>query len=137
MYQGYLFKLGGDVFPVKYIIASTYKVSPNKRQDLNSTRTATGVLDRHVLNHMPSTVEFQISGDNDTLNDVSLEACMSFIRSHYTVAKERKVKATFFCPDTNDYKTEDMYMPDIDFPIYKADESHVYYDDVTLKFIGY
>lgn len=136
-YQGYLIKIGNDVFPHKYIIAESYKVKPNQRLDLDSTRNANGVLQRKVLTHMPSTVEFQIGQGFPTFTDDVLEECMGIIRSNFANASERKVPITFYCPDTNDYKTETAYMPDPEYTIARMDGDHVYYSSFTFKFIGY
>ena len=134
-FNGYLLKMGADVFPLSFVYKESYKVAPNRRQDLDSNRNANGVLERNVLDHMPSTISFQTKPMYN--NDV--DKLMQFIRNHYVVEKERKLHLTYYCPDINDYKEGDFYMPDIEFVMNMVDieKNRILYNGFQLEFIEY
>ncbi len=132
-FDGNLLYLGNDAFPQGLIVAESYKATPNQRQDLNSTRNALGKLHRNVVENMPGKIEFSIGA----VTDAQWETIRAFITAHFTNAAERKVVARYFCPDTNDYKQEEMYMPDTSFEIERIEGTTIRYRPVALKFIGY
>lgn len=124
---------GNTPLPLSYIKVQSYKVVPNRRQDLDSTRNANGVLQRTVLDHYASTVEFATI----PMDNTQMAAFMSLIRSKYSIEKEKKIHLTYYCPDTDSYKSGDFYVPDIEFPIIYIDGTTIQYDSVTLEFIEY
>lgn len=134
-FNGYLLKMGGDIFPLSFVYKESYKVTPNRRQDLDSGRNANGVLQRNVLDHMPSTISFQAK----PMHNDELDEMMSFIRSHYAVEKEKKVILEYFCPDINGYKTGEFYVPDIEYVINRVDlkKNKIFYNGFQLEFIEY
>lgn len=134
-FNGYLLKMGADVFPLSFVYKESYKVAPNRRQDIDSNRNANGVLQRNVLDHMPSTISFQAK----PMYNHDLDKMMRFIREHFVVEKERKVLLTYYCPDIDDYKTGEFYMPDMEFTINMVDiaNNRVLYNGFQLEFIEY
>lgn len=134
-FNGYLLKMGEDIFPLSFVYKESYKVVPNRRQDLDSSRNANGKLERNVLDHMPSTIVFQTK---PMFND-DLDKMMTFIRTHYTIEKEKKIKLNYYCPDINGYKTGDFYLPDIEFSINLVDleKNRILYNGFQLEFIEY
>lgn len=134
-FNGYLLKMGADEFPLSFVYKNTYKIAPNRRQDLDPTRNANGVLERNVLEHMPSTISFMAK----PMYNKELAEMMSFIRSHYSVEKEKKVVLTYYCPDTDEYKTGEFYVPDIEYPIDMVDTENktILYREFPLEFIEY
>ncbi|MBQ2902415.1 MAG: hypothetical protein IJE49_11300 [Agathobacter sp.] len=134
-FNGYLLKMGEDIFPLFFVFKESYKVVPNRRVDLDSSRNANGKLQRNVLDHMPSTISFQTKPMwNDELNEM-----MSFIRSHFSVEKEKKMILEYYCPDTDDYKTGEFYVPDIEYSISRVDleNNKIFYNGFQLEFIEY
>jgi len=132
-YNGSLISIGADNFPLKYVFKESYKVAPNRRQDIDSTRNANGILVRNVLDHTASTISFSTKPMwNDELAEL-----MSFLRNHYSVEKEKKLIITYYCPDLDDYKTGEFYIPDIEFPIYRVESKRIFYSSFTLEFIEY
>lgn len=134
-FNGYLIKMGADVFPLSFVYKNSYSITPNRRQDVDPTRNANGVLERNVLDHMPSTISFQTKPMyNNDLNEL-----MTFIRNHYSVEKEKKVVLEYYCPDIDDYKTGEFYLPDISFPIDMVDTENkrILYREFQLEFIEY
>lgn len=134
-FDGYLLKMGADIFPLSFVYKESYKVAPNRRQDLDSGRNANGVLNRNVLDHMPSTISFQAK----PMYNRDLNKMMSFIRSHYMVEKEKKLTLEYYCPDIDSYKTGEFYVPDIEFTINMVDveKKEILYNGFTLEFIEY
>lgn len=140
---GYLFMFNDNVQDsldiMSIINEKTYKVS-RKVQDLDSFRDANGVLHRNVVSNVPLTIEFQTRGG---LTDTQIEATWgAIIRNSYIINKERKIHATFFVPEINDYVTQDLYVPDPEFPIRRIRKDktlgyEVVYEPITFKFIGY
>lgn len=134
-FNGCLLKMGADEFPLSFVYKNTYKITPNRRQDLDPTRNANGVLERNVLEHMPSTISFMAK----PMYNNELAEMMSFIRSHYSVEKEKKVVLTYYCPDIDEYKTGEFYVPDIEYPIDMVDTENktILYREFPLEFIEY
>ena len=68
-----------------------------------------------------------------------MESLMSAIRNSFKQPKERRVSLTFWLAEESRYITADCYMPDIDFVITHIDDknNYIWYDETTLKFIGY
>lgn len=134
-FNGYLLKMGADIFPLSFVYKESYKVAPNRRQDLDSNRNANGILERNVLDHMPSTISFQAK----PMYNNDLDKMMKFIREHFIVEKERKLLLTYYCPDINDYKEGEFYMPDIEFVMNMVDieQNRILYNGFQLEFIEY
>lgn len=134
-YDGYLLKMGNDIFPTKFVFKESYEITPNQMLDVNPTTNANGKLKRTVLEHMPSIISFQTKPmwNND------LKELMSFIRNHYLVEKEKKLIITYYCPDIDEYKTGEFYVPNIVFPVYLIDNKRkrIFYNGFQLKFIEY
>ena len=59
------------------------------------------------------------------------------ISDNYIIAGERKVLATVFIPEINDYVTREMYVPDIQFAIDDATQTDIRYDSSKITFIAY
>lgn len=134
-FNGYLLKMGEDIFPLSFVYKESYKVVPNRRQDLDSSRNANGKLQRNVLDHMSSTISFQTKPMwNDELNEL-----MSFIRSHYSVEKEKKMILEYYCPDVDEYQVGEFYLPDTEYPISRVDleNNKIFYSGFQLEFIEY
>ena len=134
-FEGYLLKMGAEVFPLSFVYKESYEITPNRRQDLNSTRNANGVLQRNVLAHRPST----ISLSTKPMSNVELAKMMELITRNFVAENERKIALTYYCPDINGYKTGNFYMPDITFPINLVDieNNTILYNSFTLEFIEY
>ena len=134
-FDGYLLKVGAEIFPLSFVFKESYEVTPNRRQDLNSTRNANGILQRNVLSHKPST----ISLSTRPMDNTELANMMSLITRNFVAENERKVQLTYYCPDINSYKTGYFYIPDITFPINLVDVENktILYNSFTLEFIEY
>ena len=132
-YNGFLIKVGNYTIPFKYMKADSY-TAYRSIQDLDSYRDANGVLHRTALTHVPNKVEFETPA---MLTDKTFSELMSNVQANFTNANERKASVTMYVPETNEYVTQDMYMPDITPKIYHADSKKIQYDSIRLAFIGY
>lgn len=134
-FNGSLLSLGGSNFPLKYVFKESYKVTPNRRQDLDPYRDANGNLHRNVLSHTATTISFQTK---PMWND-EMATLMAFIRNRYTDQDEKKLSITYYSPDTDSYKTGNFYMPDMEFNMDMVDtvKKKVMYKSMTLEFIEY
>lgn len=134
-FNGSLISLGGNNFPLKYVFKESYKVTPNRRQDLDPYRDANGNLHRNVLSHTATTITFQTK----PMWNTDFEAMMSFIRNRYTNVAEKKLSITYYSPDTDSYKTGNFYMPDMEFNMNMVDtyNNRILYNSMTLEFIEY
>lgn len=132
-YNGWLIKIGNNTDIHQYILEKTYKVTRHI-QDLDPFRDANGVLHRNALDHLSYTISFDIR----PINNTQMESLMSIIRSNFSEARERRIdNFTFYLPETNDYVTAPVYMPDIDYKINKISNNVVRYESTTFEFIGY
>ena len=85
-FDGTLLKISGDTFPLKYVYKESYKITPNRVQDLDPTRDSNGKLKRNPVSHTATTITFTTKPMwNDDFDDM-----MSFIRSRYTKAHAGK-----------------------------------------------
>ena len=137
-FSGFLIKLGSGgsayTIPLKYMRYETYNVTYST-QDLDSYRDSNGILHRNALTHKVGKVEF----NTPMMNNSEVETLMSAIRGKYINSTEKKVSATFYVPELNDYVTQDMYVPDIEFNIRNVDAVNnvVNYNETRIAFIGY
>lgn len=134
-FNGSLLKFSGDNFPLKYVFKESYKVTPNRRQDLDPYRDGNGLLHRNTLSHTATTIEFQTK----PMWNSEFEQMMSFIRNHYTNTQEKKLSITYYSPDINDYKTGNFYVPDVEINMDLVDtvKNKIMYLSTTLEFIEY
>lgn len=132
-YGGYLIKVGSfEITGEKYIKYSSYGVT-RKIQDLDSYRDANGVLHRNALEHVPLVVNFETL----SLTNTELATLLSGIQTNYLNALERKVLATVYVPETDEYVTQEMYLAEPE-PVIKSIYGNVItYEPLKLSFIGY
>lgn len=132
-YSGFLIRAGEYQIPIEYISCQTYKVTRSV-QDLNSYRDSNGELHREALEHTLEKVEFEtvprLYGDE-------MEKLIKGISDNYIIPGERKVLATVFIPELNDYVTREMYVPDIQFTIDDATSTDIWYGSSKISFIAY
>ena len=132
-YQGYLIKVGNYEIPLSMMRAETYKVS-KKVLDLDSYRDANGELHREALSHFSAVITFNIP---PLKTNKEISAFLGNIQANYTVPQERKAVVEFYMPETDNYVTLNMYMPDIEFTMYMATETVIKYNETPIEFIGY
>jgi len=132
-FSGSLLTFGGTNVPLKYIKADSYKVVPNRRQDLDPYRDANGELHRNTLSHTATTISFETK----PMWNSEFATFMSLLRNSYSDSLEKKVSVTYYCPDLDSYKTGDFYVPDIEYSIYMIKGTKILYNPVTIELIEY
>lgn len=132
-YNGYLIKVGSYIIPHSIIQAESYKVTRNS-QDVDSYRDTDGVLHRTALDNFVPKVEFSVK---PMMTNAQLSVFLANIRMQYTDEVERKVTASVYLPETDDYVTCNMYMADFTPEIYFADSTKIQYKAFRMAFIGY
>lgn len=134
-FKGYLLKVGGVELPLKFIRYETYKITPDQRMDLDTTRVQTGELVRTVLAHTATKVEFE----TPSMNNIQQAELMKLLRDSWVDAKERKVNVEYYDMETDGYKTGVFYMPDISWTIRNIDQRLlvINYNQTRIAFIEY
>ena len=141
-FDGALIRFGssdsGSKLPLKYIQAKSYKVTPNRRQDLDPYRDANGELHRNTLKHTATTISFTTPPMwNDMMDDFT-----ALLREHYSKTLEKKINLYYYCPDIGSYKAGTFYVPDLEFNIDlvrqdKHGKWKMLYYPLTVEFIEY
>lgn len=132
-YQGYLIKVGNYEIPLSMMRAETYKVS-KKILDLDSYRDANGELHREALSHFSAVITFNTPSQK---TNKEISSFFGNIQANYTVPQERKAVVEFYMPETDNYVTLNMYMPDPEFTMYMATKNFIKYNETPIEFIGY
>ena len=138
-FSGYLIKVGESgsevEIPLKYMRAETYSVTPNQRLEWSAERDVTGVLHRETVANQPPKIEF----NTPLMTNSDISALNAILNAAYSVAAERKLRVTYYDPESDSYKTHDCYMPDVKYEIRNVDTAHnvINYEELRYAFIGY
>lgn len=107
-FAGWLLKVDGNTFPNRLIALSSYKITPNQRQDLDPYRDLTGRLHRNVLEHKVTKIEFSTPH--------LFESDVTLLDSFF--AEKDECKLDYWNPRRSVYETGTFYVTDIDYDIY-------------------
>ena len=138
-FTGYLIKVGASGYeveiPLKYMRAETYTVTPNQRLEWSAERDVTGVLHRETTPNMPPKIEFS----TPLMTNSDINALNAILGAAYSVAAERKLRVTYYDPESDSYKSHDCYMPDVHYQIRNVDTANnvINYEEIRYAFIGY
>ena len=138
-FTGYLIKVGAPGYeveiPLKYMRAETYTVTPNQRLEWSAERDVTGVLHRETVANMPPKIEFS----TPLMTNSDINALNTIISTAYSVAAERKLRVTYYDPESDSYKSHECYMPDVHYQIRNVDtvKNVINYEELRYAFIGY
>ena len=122
-------------FPIKYIKAESYEITPNQRMESNAVRSVSGVLQRTTCTHTASKIEFNTTPlTNAEVNDIHTK-----LSNAYSDSLERKLTIKYYDPESDSYKESEFYVPDIQFPIMRieSDKNIIHYDSIRYAFIEY
>ena len=122
-------------FPLKYIKAESYKITPDQRMESSATRASTGVLRRTTLSHTASKIDFNTT----PLTNSEVGVIHTLLSNAYTDAQERKLDLRYYNPATDSYATGTFYVPDIDYDIQRVDlpTYTIHYESIRIAFIEY
>ncbi len=128
-----LFKFGNADFANK-IRASTYSVTPNARQDLDSYRDADGVLQRTALQHTATIVEFSTK----SMREDEMRPLIDAMVGSYINFNERDAICTYYDFETGTMKTGHFYLDsNWKLSLYGLWNGVPYYNEVPFKFVEY
>lgn len=122
-------------FPLKYMKAESYKITPNQRMESSANRATTGVLHRTTVSHTASKIEF----NTPALTNNDANAIHTLLTNAYTDSLQRKLDLRYYDPSSDSYKTGTFYVPDIDYPIDRIEVSPkiIHYNETRIAFIEY
>ena len=122
-------------FPLKYMKAESYQVTPNQRMESSANRATTGVLHRTTVSHTASKIDFS----TPPITNTEVNAISTLLANAYTDSLQRKLELKYYDPSSDSYKTGEFYVPDIDYPINRVDTAKniIHYDSVRIAFIEY
>ena len=121
--------------PLKYMRAETYTVTPDQRMEWSAERDVTGVLHRETTSNMPPKIEFS----TPLMTNSDINALNTILSTAYSVAAERKLRVTYYDPESDSYKSHDCYLPDVHYQIRNVDTAKnvINYEELRYAFIGY
>ena len=135
-FEGWLLKFGNQEFPLELINQSSWKATPNQRQELDAWTDCNGVLHRETAPHTRTKIEFE------TVDDITLSEKMRIqevMNSSITNTLQRKGEITYWNDETNTYETACVYIPDTQFTIKEIDKEkkEIYYEKIRIALIEY
>lgn len=142
-YAGYLVKIkaieGGApiasfdyTIPLGSIVWESYKATYSTL-DGESKRNGTGRLKRKTYKHQVAHCSFTFM----PMSNTELWQIWEMVKARYVKKRQKKVKASIFVPELNDYIEDYFYVPDIEFNIRKVNRNTVEYTTTDVEFIGY
>lgn len=129
-----LLTFGSYAIPNMCIEAGTYKVAPNRRQDLDTYRDADGILHRTALSHTATTIEFTTG----YLYESEMNGLMAGLKSNYINYNERDANCTYYDPENNNFRSGHMYLDsNLQFGIHDIINGEKIYEPVKFSFVEY
>lgn len=129
MFEGWLLKINGKIFPNRLIALGTYKTTPNQIMDIDSYRDADGVLHRNVLPHTATSIE--LSTVNLGLKDA--EELNAFLPHDSRV----KCQVEYWNPNRSSYESGYFYISDVAYEIAAVSKKSILYKPVKLTITEY
>ena len=106
--------------------------------DGNSKRNGKGRLRRTTYPHRVAHCKLTLR----QMNSNEIHSILELIQARYVKKRQRKVKATIWVPEINDYITDYFYFPDPAFTIIREEKTRsggrrLIYAPLELELIGY
>lgn len=135
-FEGWILKLGTQVFPHEYIKRSGYKGTPNQRLENDPWSDLKGYLHRDVLPHYRTKIEFETVDDLELAEKIEIQ---NIINSAMINKTERKCNITYWNDETNTYVQANVYIPDIEFTVNEIDKRRklMFYSSIRIALIEY
>ena len=120
-------------FPMDYIAADSYSITPNQRMESSANRATSGKLVRETVNHTASKIEFE----TPPITNKEVAAMNLLFSNAFTNALKREMDIRYYDPETDTYKEGHIYMPDTQYPIYRVDlnTNTIYYQKLRFAMI--
>lgn len=126
-YLGWHLKTPKGIFPYKFIAPEGLSQAPNALMDLDPRRTGQGLLIRNVLEYSATTIKI-------STRPMGLRMKKEF-QSYFPSRKN--IDITYYNEETNDYRTTNFYIPEIEWTMYGFIDGEPFYLSITLELIGY
>lgn len=136
-FEGYFIQATrtGEKFPLRYINETSYKSTPNQREEIKAYRNEnTRDLTRVTASGKKTKIEF---ATREGLHLADKKAVQKFFTDGESDAAQRKINLKYWNDESNEYKTSDFYRPDIEFTIKKATDNDLVYNPLTIKLVEY
>lgn len=142
-YQGYFVKIIGKagslessydyIIPMSAIVFNSYKSTYSVLDD-DSKRTGKGRLRRKTYPHRVAHCKFTLR----PLTNDEFFSIFNMIQLRYVKTRQRKVKASIWVSELNDYVEDYYYVPDTEVPAMRQiNSTTLKYDSVEMELIGY
>ena len=130
-FEGYMIKVGDDIFPNRFIALASWTTNPDQRTDQDSYTDGNGELQRNILPHVRTKVSFQTPSGLHLADKIELQSF--FNRDETTLV--------YWNDERNEYVEGRFYMVDPQFPIKQimgdGEVADIIYDSITIEIIEY
>lgn len=142
-YQGYFVKIKGKagsqlsefdyVIPKSAMVLNSYKSTYSVLDD-DSKRSGRGRLKRKTYPHLVAHCKFTLR----PLTNNEFFTIFEMIQLRYVKKRQKKVKASVWVSELNDYVEDYFYIPDVEIPsMREISPTLLKYDSVEMELIGY
>ena len=122
-------------FPNKYIQLSSWKTTPNQREEIKAYRDDnTRDLTRVTAAGRKTPIQFKT---RPRLSLADKKAIQSFFTTHETSAAERKILLAFWNDESNEYRFGYFYRANTEFTIEKITGTDIVYAETTIDLVEY
>ncbi len=128
-FQGWLIRTPTGILPNRFIAHEGYVQIPDAIMDLDPKRTGKGLLIRHPLPYVATTIKI-------TTPFMSMGKKIEF-QKYFPKNQYDNIVITYWNEKLNSYKTGNFYIPEPEWAMYGFLNGTPYYLSTTLELIGY
>lgn len=134
-WQGFLLKFGAVEVPLSYIkMGDGNTQTSNQREEIKAERDDyTRKLTRVTADGMITKQTFQFR----EMSYKKIKALQNVMKQGLVNEKQRKYNVTYWNLENMRYETGDIYIPDIEYKIVRADENDLIIGEFSMTLIGY
>lgn len=134
-WQGFLLKFGTVEVPLSYIkMGDGNTQTPNQREEIKAERDDyTRKLMRVTADGMITKQIFQFK----QMSYKKVKALQNVMKQGLVDKKQRKYNVTYWNLENMQYEKGDIYIPDIEYTIARADENDLIIGEFSMALIGY
>ena len=134
-WQGFLLKFGTVEVPLSYIkMGDGNTQTPNQREEIKAER------DDYTRKLTRVTADGRITKQAFQFREMSykkIKALQNVMKQGLVHEKQRKYNVTYWNLEKMQYEAGDIYIPDIEYKIVRADENDLIIGEFTMTLIGY
>jgi len=148
-FEGYLLKAYDEnnnlvAFPNKYINESSYRTTPNQREEIKAYRNEnTRNLTRVTASGKKTSIEFETRPNLHLSDKKKIQKFFTdniypnTQQSASESASQRRIKLKYWNDESNSYKDGVFYRTDIQFTIKKITDDDIIYEAVKIELVEY